>query len=253
MRRSLTLSLSLALFAVCGEPLRSVSAETGRSDSAETAEATVTPASPLTQDRFVSALARDLSAHFNLEGDLQLELLRTFTTPTQVAHDWQLVVTEYPAVPTSAMLVRCRMLADGATVGDYTVTMRAALWRDAWVARSPLTVGAIFDATQLESRRTDLFRERDALPAVVGDNTFIFARAVQTGRLLTWRDVARRPLVRKGDFVEVTASEGPLVLTLKAVAMQNGAQGEAITVRNPDSRKDFTAFVIDENRVQVRF
>jgi flagellar basal body P-ring formation protein FlgA len=35
--------------------------------------------------------------------------------------------------------------------------------------------------------------------------------------------------------------------------MQNGAQGEAVTVRNLEPRKDFTAFVIDENRVQVRF
>ncbi len=248
MRRVLHLSTLLAVFAVCGEPLRSVSAETGRPESPVPAAQ-----SPLTQDQFVSVLARDLSGHFNLEGDLQLELLRTWSAPALVAHDWQLVVTEYPSVPTSSMLLRCRVLADGANVGDYTVTFRAALWRDAWVARSPLTSGAIFDATQLDSRRTDLFRERDALPAVVGDNTFIFARGVQAGRLLTWHDVARRPLVRKGDLVEVTASEGPLVLTLKALAMQNGAQGEAITVRNPDSRKDFTAFVIDENRVQVRF
>lgn len=250
MRRFLQVFISLAVFAVCGGPMRPVSAETGRPLPIEGVTET---AVPLTQDQFVSVLARDLSSHFNLEGDLQLELLRAWTTPTLVARDWQLVVTEYPSVPTSAMLVRCRVLADGATAGDYTITLRAALWRDAWVARSPLTNGTIFDASMLDTRRTDLFRERDALPAVVGDNTFVFARGVQAGRLLTWRDVARRPLVRKGDLVEVTASEGPLVLTLKAIAMQNGGHGEAITVRNPDSRKDFTAFVIDENRVQVRF
>jgi len=40
---------------------------------------------------------------------------------------------------------------------------------------------------------------------------------------------------------------------MKAVALQSGAQGEAVTLRNLESHKDFTAFVVDENRVQVRF
>jgi flagella basal body P-ring formation protein FlgA len=145
------------------------------------------------------------------------------------------------------------VLADDRTITEGTLVIRASLWRDAWIARQPLANGAGFDAGLLDTRRTDLFRDRDALPAVVGDRTYIFARSVQPGRLLTWRDIARRPLVRKGDLVEVSAAEGPLVVTMKALAMQNGAQGEAVTVRNLDSRKDFTAFVIDENRVQVRF
>jgi flagella basal body P-ring formation protein FlgA len=76
---------------------------------------------------------------------------------------------------------------------------------------------------------------------------------VSAGRLLTWRDLARRPLVRKGDFVEVSATSGLLLVTMKALAMENGAQGETVTVRNPVSQKNFAAVVVDENRVQVRF
>ena len=211
--------------------------------------------SPLAQDDFVTLLARDLSAHFNLEGDLQLELLRTWTPPERVARAWKIEITEYPALPSASMLVRCRVFADGAPVtsADETLVLRAMLWRDVWVARQPLDNGAMFDAAMLDARRVDLFRERDALPATVGDRTFIFARSVQAGRLLTWRDIARRPLVRKGELVDVSAAEGQLVITMKALAMQNGAQGEAITVRNVESRKDFTAFVVDESHVQVRF
>jgi flagella basal body P-ring formation protein FlgA len=40
---------------------------------------------------------------------------------------------------------------------------------------------------------------------------------------------------------------------MKALAMENGSQGDTVTVRNPQSRKDFAAMVVDENRVQVRF
>ena len=71
--------------------------------------------------------------------------------------------------------------------------------------------------------------------------------------MLTWRDITRRPLVRKGNLVEVSAGDGQLLITMKALAMENGAQGDTVTVRNPVSRKDFAAMVVDENRVQVRF
>lgn len=216
-------------------------------------ETVAAPATPLAQEHFLATLGRDLAGHFNLEGDLQLELIRPWTPPERVARAWQIQILEYPAVPATSMLLRCRIVGDGQPLGDATLLLRASLWRDAWVARQPLSNGATFDASLLETRRVDLLRDRDALPAVVGDRSFIFTRGVQAGRLLTWRDIGRRPLVRKGELVEVSASDGQLVIMMKALAMQNGAQGEVVTIRNLDSKKDFSAFVIDENRVQVRF
>lgn len=231
--RSITLIISTALCAVL--PLR----------AADT--------TPLTRDTLISCLSREVVAHFNLEGDLQLELVRAWTPPARVAAAWDLSVLEYPAMPSASMLLRCRVLADGEVAAETTFVVRATLSRDVWVARQPLTVGETFDPSLLETRRVDLFRERDVLPAAVGDHSFIFARSVATGRLLTWRDVTRRPLVRKGDLVEVSAADGLLLVTMKALAMENGAQGDTVTVRNPESRKDFAATVINENHVQVRF
>jgi len=208
---------------------------------------------PLAREDFLAALTRDVAAHFNLEGDLQLELPRPWTPPARLAAVWTVSLAEYPTVPSASMLVRCRILADHSPVAESSLVLRASLWRDVWVTRTPLTPGGVFDPAQLESRRVDLFRERDVVPTAVGDRTYIFARGVPAGRLLTWHDVARRPLVKKGDLVEVSAAEGRLALTLKALAMENGAQGDTVTVRNPESQKTFAAVVVDENRVQVRF
>lgn len=215
--------------------------------------ADVSSPTPLTREHLIEQLSRHLSAHFNLEGELQLELLRPWTPPARVASSWELSVLEYPSIASSSMMIRCRALADGEPVADATFVLRAALWRDAWVARQPLAVGNVFEPSALDARRTDLFRERDVLPAAVGDESYVFARAVPAGRVLTWRDVARRPLVKKGVLVEVSAADGPLVVTMKAMAMESGARGDTITVRNPESRRDFAAMVVDENRVQVRF
>ena len=208
---------------------------------------------PLTSAAVVEALRADLTSHFNLDGDLQLELLRAWNPPAVVASDWRVIVNEYPSLAGSAMLLRCAWLADGAPAGEGIITVRAVLWRDAWVARQPLANGSAFDVSALETRRVDMFRDREAVPASVGDESYLMARAVNSGRIVTWRDIARRPLVRKGDLVEVSAADGMLSVTLKALALQNGAQGEAVTLRNIESRKDFTAFVVDTNRAQVRF
>lgn len=213
-------------------------------------------ATPLTRDQLVAAVARDLTTHFNLEGELQLDLLRPWTSPARSATAWDVAVLEYPSVPSSSMLIRIRIIADGKVVSstaDAALVLRASLWRDVWAARQPLTVGTTFDPAALEARRVDLFREREALPAAVGDRSFIFARAVSAGRMLTWRDITRRPLVKKGDVVEVSANSGQLLVTMKALAMESGAQGDTVTVRNPVSLKNFAAVVVDENRVQVRF
>ena len=88
----------------------------------------------------------------------------------------------------------------------------------------------------------DCFRERDA-PAGHGRRrtSHLFARDVPADRLLTWHDIARRPLVRKGEMVESTATEGKLYVTMKALALENGARGDLITVRNLESRKDISA------------
>ena len=208
---------------------------------------------PFTRDDLLAQLGQKVAAHFNLEGELQLELIRTWVPPARVAARWDVQVLEFPTLVSASMLLRCRVLADAVPVAETTFVVRAQLWRDAWAARQPVAVGSTFDPSVLEVRRVDLLRERDVLPAAVGDRSHIFARALPPGRLLTWRDITRRPLVKKGDLVEVSAIDGSLAVTMKALAMENGAQGDTVTVRNPESRRDFAAMVIEENRVQVRF
>ena len=222
------------------------------------AETVVKPAeSPaagvLQRDELLLQLGRKLAAHFNLEGELQLELIRSWTPPSRLATVWDVAVIEFPTVVSSSLLLRCRLVADGVSLGETTFVVRAQLWRDVWAARQPIAIGAAFDPAALEVRRIDALRERDTVSVATGDRSFVFARGVSPGRLLTWRDLSRRPLVKKGELVEVSAVDGRLAVTMKALAMESGAQGDMVTVRNPVSRRDFAALVVDENRVQVRF
>jgi flagella basal body P-ring formation protein FlgA len=207
----------------------------------------------LTRETALAALAQQLVEHFNLVGDLQLELARPWVEPAPAAAPVTLAIAEFPAAPASSLLLRVRLDSAGAPLGEISVVLRLQLVRDAWVTRQPANRGDPFDPAALDVRRVDFLREHDVLPADASERDFTFARSVATGRILTWRDVARRALVRKGDLIEVAAIEGPLTVTLKALAMQNGAAGDMVTVRNLESKKDITAQVVAENRVQVRF
>ncbi len=214
--------------------------------------AAAAPAS-YTSDQLVAALGRDLAAHFRLEGDLQLELVRPWTPPARSAETWAVVVSEYPTAATPTLVVRCRVVADGIVADDATFVLRAALWRDAWVSRQPLPAGSGFDPAALETRRIDALRERAALPASAGDRSYIFATQVPADHVLTWRDLARRPWVHKGEVIDVVAADGDLLVTLKAMALENGGRGDVVTVRNLESHKDISGLVVAENKVEVRF
>ena len=65
--------------------------------------------------------------------------------------------------------------------------------------------------------------------------------------------LSRRALVRKGEVIDVTATDGALSITMKALAMENGSAGETVRVRNIESKKEFPVLVVADARAQVRF
>jgi flagella basal body P-ring formation protein FlgA len=208
--------------------------------------------SVLAPELLLSALAHSLQGRFALVGDLQLDFANPWTAPTRLAKVWRIAIVEYPSSASASMVVRFRVIADSTAVEEDTVVLRASLWSDAWFAREPLASGAALDTALIEPRRIDSFRMRDAIPVGTPDTEFVLSRSIQAGAVLTWNDVGRRPLVKKGDVVEVCATEGLLRVTLKGLALQNGALGDTVTVRNPESLKIIPALVVGENRVEVR-
>jgi flagella basal body P-ring formation protein FlgA len=203
--------------------------------------------------QLAAELARSLAAHFHLDGDLQLELVRPWNPPAATAASWEVAIEDFPSIASSTMVLHCRISADGAPAQHVPVLVRACLWRDTWFARQPVAARTVFSPDLLEARRIDALQEHDGLPASAGSAEYIIARDVPADRMLTWHDLARRPLIHKGDVVDVTASEGLLSISMKALALQNGTRGDLVTVRNLESHKDVTALVVDEGHVEVRF
>jgi flagellar basal body P-ring formation protein FlgA len=195
-------------------------------------------------------IAVQLAAHFRVEGDLQLETLRPLAVSLNASVS-PVEIIEFPAALTSSMILRIRM--GSGENAEHTLVVRAQLFREVWATRVPVEREAGFDVSQLDTRRIDALRERDAIATNELCRDYSFSRSVPANRILTWRDVSRRPMVRKGQVIEVSAVDGPLSITMKALAMENGAAGETVKVRNLDSKKEFNALVVADSRAQVRF
>ena len=220
---------------------------------AETATdaALVAPAA-FTQDTLLTELSRQIGERFQLRGELKLDVTHPFTS-LAVAGPVEVSILNCPARLSSSLLLQVRLQKDGRVLGDYSINLKVQLFRDAWASRMPIERGSNFDPAQLDAQHVDVLQQRDVVPVDSTEGDLTYATSVSASRLLTWRDLSRRSLVKKGQIVEVTAVDGTLTITTKALAMENGAAGDMVRLRNIESKKDFSALVVADARAQVRF
>jgi flagella basal body P-ring formation protein FlgA len=77
-------------------------------------------------------------------------------------------------------------------------------------------------------------------------------RIAYAGKLILQGTLGKPQLVTRGDAVNITFREGPLVLTAKGKALQSGAKGDLVRVTNTNSSRTVDAFITGENQVAVR-
>lgn len=212
------------------------------------------PSAAFERGALIESLAAEIAAHYSISESLDVDLVRPWTSPAAIDGEAaaSVAVIEYPESLASSMLVRVRYAQGQRILREDTLVLRVSLWREGMIAAIPLKRGDPVSLQGVTTRRVDALRDRDTLPLSAVGEDYALAREIPAGRALSWRDVVRRPLVRRGQMVEVQAGSGALVITMKALAMQDGAHGEVVRMRNLESKRDFAAKVVAENRAEVR-
>ncbi|MCX6975627.1 MAG: flagellar basal body P-ring formation chaperone FlgA [Verrucomicrobia bacterium] len=197
----------------------------------------------------IVALQRELIARYSIEGDLKLSFLQPWK-PIEIknAKDWKLVLDLAPnGGLTSTSQVRFHIESNGKA-------LRAQIWRPIWFSTRRLDRGEIPDGSICTPKSFDILSEKlSFVPANTDLSISEMAQTVTPERPLSWRDITLRPLVRKGQLVDVVVAEGSMNISMKGISLGNGGAGEMVSVRNLDSRKEFSAKVINLNTVQVKF
>jgi flagella basal body P-ring formation protein FlgA len=160
-----------------------------------------------------------------------------------------------PGGISTSMSVTVRGVSGGRIIGEWPIVLRAELWQEVWVAFERLERGTVLTPGMLAPQKIDLLKEFGPHP--VSSETdlsgFELDQAVAAGRPLRKRDLVEKSLIRKGQFVDAVANEGGINIRMRAMALEGGAAGAVIRVRNLDSNREFVGQVLNETQVQVRF
>lgn len=229
-------------------------------EPAASAPADEKPARPLVQvgaDELdlLAALEQALADKFQPTGRLRLIPVSALPRLAEGAMLPEIELVDTPTRLNSAtMLLRYRLRTEDGSSQLHVLSFRAEVLADVWFTQRRAIAGEQLGALDLTLREVDVLREPKAVPA---DPALLpryeIARPIAEMRPVTWNDIAPRALVRKGQIVDVVASQGSLRITMKGQAVRSGALGDVVTIRNLESKRDFSAEVIDENKVRVHF
>jgi len=209
----------------------------------------------LSADNLQSELQKQLSAYFGLKGDLRLTFLEQWRPVPLPGKDCDITLTDYPAEGvTTSFTVTFKVVSGGIAVGEWQLPLRAQLWQSVWVTQGRLERGQSLDRSMLNDRKIDTLRvPQTYLSDDIDPEGFDLAQGVGAGQPIAKQDVIERPIIHRGDLVDVVATEGLLEIRMKALALEDGGINALIKMRNLDSNKEFDAQILNENEVKVHF
>ncbi|WP_170942928.1 flagellar basal body P-ring formation chaperone FlgA [Candidatus Dactylopiibacterium carminicum] len=143
----------------------------------------------------------------------------------------------------------------------FALACTSGNWREEYLVRGALSARVLVAATRIEARRPltedDVKLERRDLPnpaETVADVEELAGqasrRALQPGQVINRRTLAPALLVRRGANVRIMARNGNIAVAAAGQAVDNGHQGETISVRNLTSGKLIRARVVGIDEVE---
>lgn len=126
-------------------------------------------------------------------------------------------------------------------VFEYVVISQVSLPRRSVIAASQLALREV----ETSALNYTFFRE---IAQVAGTTS---TRSIQANHIVYTNMVKASAAIRKGDSLIIKAVAGSLAVRVKGQALQEGAIGEQIQVRNDKSRRIIRAIVVGPGQVEV--
>ena len=209
------------------------------------------------ENKLVPLIAQALSDSFELEqGKLVLETSRALipvSVPVDTANISIKLVAQPYTRPTGFMKAQYNVMADGVIVGHQTSYFRAQLIQDVWIAKQVIQRGATLGEAKLVKKKTDVINLRDNIWIDKPDDSLQLVTTVSAGTVLQERHLRRTPAIFRNQTVDAVLSHKALVIRLRVLALEDGAPGDVIRLRNTSSSKELRGTVMNSRQVKVTF
>ncbi|MFT6163703.1 MAG: flagella basal body P-ring formation protein FlgA [Zhongshania aliphaticivorans] len=118
------------------------------------------------------------------------------------------------------------------------------------VARHPIAPGSTISAGDVSWGKRDITSLGYGYLQSLGDNGGYQSRqSIAQGAVLTPNMVTASSIISKGQRVQLNSNDGPVSVSMMGIALQNGALGKRILVKNLNSGKQLEGVVASENSV----
>ena len=191
--------------------------------------------------------------HVKDRGELELRFTRAWHPVVVPDESLKLKVLDLPASGLGPnFVVRFELRTEHETIGPWQAAVRARLLQDVLVTRTALQPGQRLIDAPLERESRDVLGMRDT---PVSPSTSLegleLAATVPANSFLTARAVRARPVIRRGQVIEAEMRDAGLTISLKVEALESGAIGQTVRVRNIQSRKELRGTIQDEDTILV--
>jgi flagellar basal body P-ring formation protein FlgA len=211
----------------------------------------------LTEEGLRQMLRTTLQANYVGEkGELELWFTRPWRPLSVPNEPLTLKILELPSLGVSPnFIVQFEIRTANTSLGKWQMPAQAKVFREVWVAQSPLTRGQLIAKADLKRERRDVLVLREACwdGTDAEEATNELAVNLLAGAPLYTSSVRPRTLVRRGQLAEALLQDGALLVSLEVEVLEDGASGQTVRVRNPRSRTIFLGKVQNEQTILVVF
>jgi len=157
------------------------------------------------------------------------------------------------AVHPGMVSVPVRVMVDGSVYRTVWTRWNVEIWGTHSVLNRSVLAGEILRAGMFEQRRMAL-NHSNARGQVLGAALIVgslAARDLEQGIVLTERDVVRPTLIQAGDTIFFEIKKGAITARVPAVAEEDGARGDRITVTLVSSERQIKGVVSSRDLVRM--
>jgi flagella basal body P-ring formation protein FlgA len=186
-------------------------------------------------------------------GELDLRLSRPWQTINLPDEPLNLKLLDMPASGVGPMfIVRFELRTARESLGTWQASVLAKVWKEVWVAQSPIKRGELLRDADFVRQRRDMLTVHEPLAEFVrDDSTLELAEGLPAGAPLLTRSLRLRALVHRGQRADAVLRDGALEMTMKVEVLEDGVPGQIVRARNPDSRREIRGKVLNEQTLLV--
>ncbi|MGB9601626.1 MAG: flagellar basal body P-ring formation chaperone FlgA [Verrucomicrobiia bacterium] len=187
------------------------------------------------------------------KSELELRLSRPWTMLKTVSSNGVFKLIEGPGRQLSpTMMVKFEWRSDKESLGPFQVVVYAKLWKEVIIAARPLTRGTVLNKSDVDFSKRDIFQMREWLEDLPSNyNDVELVENIPQGQPIYPRSIRMKPIIKRGQLVEAHHVDGPMTISLKVEALEDGAPGQVIKIKNPQTRRELLGKVQNDGTISI--